>query len=166
MTLLVALLALLLSTGPATAAKERFTDANDRRGFDVRVVKVNYGARLNIRLVHDGKIAVGQQYRYWIDTKPKNVGPEYVFAFEPNSDSAGLQRVNGFSDTGTAVRGCRQLWGGSADIFQPRRDVLAMVGPRCLDRPTRVRVSVQVKVSGRDDWAPDFHKFSARVSRH
>lgn len=166
LSLLVATLSLLLCAGPATAAQERFTDANDRKGFDIRVVKVRYGDRVNIRVAHDGKVATGQQYKFWFDTKSENAGPEYSFVFAPNSDSFRFRKVNSFSDSGSAVTNCGQSWGGTANIFQPRRDVLAFVGAQCLGAPPRIRVSAQAMVSGPDDWAPGFHKFYGKVARY
>jgi hypothetical protein len=58
----------LLGLGtPAHAAAERFTDPNDRTGFDIRAIQVRYGDQLTVRAVHDGKIAVGQAYKFWFD---------------------------------------------------------------------------------------------------
>lgn len=164
--LLVASLGLALTMGSATAASERFTDANDRRGFDIRAVRVSYGERLTIRMVHNGKVANGQRYKYWIDTDAENGGPEYFFVFTPNSDFSRFRKVNTFTDSGSAVRDCDRMWGGAADIYQPRADVLAVVGARCLGGSSRVRVSLQMAVEGPDDWAPARHEFYDWVSRH
>lgn len=151
---------------PAAAETESFTDANDRKGFDIRVVKVRYGDRLTIRVDHDGKIAVGQKYKFWIDTRPRDKGPEFSFVFAPNSDFARFRRVDGFADRGRAVKKCGQEWGGSADIFKPHRDVVAIVGVGCLRTPARVRVSAQLVVNGEDDWAPRYRRLYGRVTRY
>ena len=163
-TIVVALLLVGLA-GPATAARARFADANDHRGFDIRVVKVAYGDALTVRVVHDGKVAIGQTYKFWIDTKSKNAGPEYSFAFRPNSDFLRLRRIEGFSGSGSEVTGCDQARRASANIFRPHRDVWARIAGRCLGAPSRVRVSAQLVVSGRDDWAPGFHRFYPWVKR-
>jgi hypothetical protein len=159
-------LLLLAFAGPATAARARFTDANDHQGFDIRVVKVAYGDALRLRLVHDGEVAIGQKYRFWLDTRAKNPGPEYSFAFTPNSDFLRLRRVDDFSGSGSQVTTCQRGWGASANIFQPRRGVTAHIAGRCLGAPSRIRVSVQLVVSGRDDWAPRFHHFYPWVARY
>lgn len=164
-TFVVGALTLLLCAGPATAATGTVTDANDRTGFDIRTVTVRNGDHLNVRVVHDGKIAIGQSYNFWFDTNADNPGPEYFFRFYPNSDAFQFRKVRGFADRGRGVS-CGRMWSGSADIFRPRRDVLATVGSRCLGRPGKVKVAVQVAMNGRDDWAPGFHRFSGWVSRH
>lgn len=164
--LLVLALVLVFLAGPATAARARFTDPNDHRGFDVRVVKVHYGDALRVRLVHDGKVAVGQKYKFWIDTTSKDAGPEYSFAFTPNSDFLRLRKVDDFSGSGSRVSGCDHGWAASANIFRPHRDVWGSIAGRCLGAPSHVRVSVQLIVSGRDDWAPRFHRFYPWVERY
>lgn len=164
-TLVVALL-LVGFAGPADAARARFTDANDHHGFDIRVVKVAYGDALRVRAVHDGKVAIGQTYKFWIDTRSKDAGPEYSFAFRPNSDFLRLRRVDGFSGSGSQVTTCDRGRRASADIFRPHRDVWARIAGRCLGAPSHVRVSVQLVVRGRDDWAPGLHRFYRWVERY
>jgi hypothetical protein len=166
LSVVIASLLVLVSAGAAAGASERFRDADDHQGFDIRRVEVRYGDRLTIRVAHDGEIGIGQKYKYWLDTDIHDPGPEYSLAVKPNSDYIRFRVVDGFNDTGTSVTSCGRRWGGAADIFRPHHDVLAFVGARCFRSPNRIRVSVQLVVDGPDDWAPGFHHFYARVARY
>jgi hypothetical protein len=132
-----------------------------RRGFDIRVVKWDR-RRLEhpTRSRRQDRRGPGVQVldRHQSEARRTRV----LLRLRAQLDSAGLWKVNGFKDSGKAVKGCR----GSADIFRPRRDVMAFVGPRCLDRPSRVRVSVQLAAKGPDDWALGFREFSRWISRY
>jgi hypothetical protein len=165
--LLCILFVVLASAAPATAATMRFSDPADAPGIDIRSVQVHYGDWLRITAAHDGHVRLRQTYRFWLDTKPANPGPEYYYMFHPNTDSAVFKKVDGFRDsTKTAVR-CGRAWGGTADAFRPHQPVVALVAGRCLGDAAKVRVSMRfTEESGSGDWAPGFHMLSRWVSRY
>ncbi len=160
-------LALALVGGGAVADTRVVNDPDDSRTIDIRKVRIVHGHDwLRVRVEHDGHVRAGQLYVFWIDTRPRNPGPEYYASFRPNAEVPPLQRVSGFGDRTKTSTGCEQV-GGTADIMRPHQDVTFRVATACLHHPRRVRVSVHV--FGTDgasrDWAPGFRRLSPWVPR-
>jgi hypothetical protein len=158
---------ILAVAGPASAATRRFSDAADASGIDIRSVRVHYGDWLRITAAQDGRVRLRQTYRFWVDTKPSNPGPEYYYMFHPNTDSGVFKKVDGFRDSTKQSVRCGRAWGGTADAFRPHQPVVALVSGRCLGDAATVRVSMRfTEENGSGDWAPGFHALSRWVSRY
>lgn len=153
------------SVAPAGAEVGHFRDPDDRVGLDVRMVHVRYGDNLRIRVEHDGRLAAGQVYRFWVDTVAKDPGPEFYYGFRPNSDSIKLRRVDDFGVAGPKVA-CDgdRAW---ANFLKPRSDVKALLPAACLGDASPVRVSVRfVNLDGSGDWAPEARAFYDWVEQY
>ena len=164
--LVVAFALLLVGGGVVNAATRVFSDPNDSPTIDIRKVHVSYRDWLRIRVEHDGRIAVGQVYAFWIDTRPRNPGPEYYDAFRPNAEVPQLERVSGFGDrTRTPVR-CQKR-NATANVGTPHADITFHVAGSCLGDPKRVRVSVHFVNADRSsaDWAPAARRLYTWVHR-
>jgi len=163
--LLLALALTLVSAGLAIAGTRHFTDPNDSRGIDVRTVGVQYAHWLRVRASYDGGIRVRQQYVIWIDTNPRNRGPELYFGNIPWSEVGSLQRVSGFRDRTRSLTPCQKLTGG---VNERTHTLSWAVAGSCLGNPSRVRIAVQlIRPDGSDsDWAPGFHRMSPWVPRY
>ena len=158
---------LLVSGGMVNAATRTFTDPNDSPTIDIRKVHVTYRDSLRLRVEHDGRIAVGQMYAFWIDTRRRNPGPEYYAAFRPNAEVPPLKRVSGFGDRTKTKVTCHRMAGG-ANALRPHGDVTFKVAGGCLGNPKRVRVSIHfIKANGSSaDWAPAARRLYPWVQRH
>jgi hypothetical protein len=164
----VALLASVAVLQPAQADTETFRDKAGDTGVkaDITTVRVKNGANRVTVVVRPGRLKSGDYFRFWLDTVPKNRGPEYKVEVYPNSDGFGLVRVGSFRDKGKLV-GCPGLR-ANADIFTPDR-VSISVPRSCMHNPGSVRVSVRghYEYRGPDvvDWAPAKRKFFGWVAR-
>jgi hypothetical protein len=158
---------LVVSGGVVHAATHVFTDPDDAPTIDVRKVHVSYRGSLRVRVEHDGRMAIGQLYAFWIDTRRRNAGPEYYAAFRPNSDNLSLKRVSGFGDRTKTSTTCKRIDGG-ANALRPHGDVTFRVAGKCLGNPNRVRTSVHLfKTNGSSaDWAPAHRRLYPWVNRY
>lgn len=132
---------------------------------DITKVRVTNGENIKVA-VRPGRLKIGDYFRFWLDTRPKNAGPEYLVEVYPNSDGFGLARVDAFGDKPRPVR-CDGLR-ATADIYAP--DWVSISVPRsCLRDPGKVRVAVRgsYQYSGGRivDWAPAKRQFFAWVAR-
>jgi hypothetical protein len=164
----VTLMASLTVLQPAHADTRRFSDRAGDSGLpaDLTTVRVSNGAEVLKVAVRPGRVQSGDEFTFWLDTRPKNPGPEYEVGLLPNSDGFGMLRVDAFGDQGTPVR-CDDLR-GTADIFAPAW--VSIVVPRsCVRRPGKVRVAVQARYAdgnrGVVDWAPARRTFFGWVAR-
>lgn len=158
---------LVVSGGVVNAATRVFTDPNDAPAIDIRKVHVTYRGLLRVRVEHDGRLAIGQLYAFWIDTRRRNAGPEYYAAFRPNSDNLSLKRVSGFGDRTKTSTTCKRIDGG-ANALRPHGDVTFRVAGKCLGNPNRVRTSVHFFTTNGSsaDWAPAHRRLYPWVNRY
>ena len=147
---------------PASAEIRRFSDPNGDTGLasDLTTVKVINGSELVEVKARPGRVEFGDFFTYWLDTRPKNAGPEYRIDVVPNSDAFGITRVDAFGRQGIPVP-CGGLR-ARADHFAP--EWISISVPRsCLENPGRVRVAVKARYTADEtsvvDWAPAKRKF-------
>lgn len=167
----VAGLSLLASLAMVPAAHADTRTFADRAGdtgarADITTVRVSNGAHRVKVAIRPGRVAGGDSFRFWLDTRPKNAGPEYKVEVVANSDNFGLLRVGAFGQQGTPVS-CAGLR-ATADQYAP--DWVSISVPRsCLGNPGKVRVAVRghYRYPGPDvvDWAPAKQKFFGWVAR-
>lgn len=162
---LLTLVLITLSAGLAIAGSRHFTDPNDARGIDIRSVGVQYAHWLRVKASYDGRIRVGQTYAIWIDTNPRNRGPEFYFGNIPWSEVGSLQRVSGFGDKTKTLTTCAKVDGG---VNEQTRTIGWAVAGTCLGNPKRVRIAVQfLRPNGStSDWAPGFRRLYPWVHRY
>lgn len=164
----VTLLAALITLPPASADIRRFTDRAGDTGLpaDITTVRVDNGAELVTVRVRPGRVEFDDQFTFWLDTRPRNPGPEYRVGVQPNSDAFGMTRVDTFADQGTPVR-CDELR-ATADHFSPGW-VSISVPRSCLRNPGKVRVAVRARYTDGAtsvvDWAPARRTFFGWVAR-
>lgn len=169
LALLITTFALVTTWQPAGAATLRFTDPVDSRyAPDLRRITVVHKRRLTVIAHHSGTPM--SQYtliRYWIDSRPRNPGPEFFVMVIPNSDGLTLRRSETWKqERGNVVR-CPGLR-AHADYLA--NDALRLSVPRrCLGNPSRVRVAIRVEERYADrnfsDWAAGRHRFMPPVHR-
>lgn len=164
----VALLASLSALPSAEADTRRFRDAAGDTGLpaDLTTVRVSNGPDTVKITARPGRVEFEDLFVYWLDTRPKNPGPEYKVVVVPNSDAFGLLRVGAFGERGTPVT-CDGLR-ATADHFTPDR-VSTSVPRSCLRNPGKVRVAVKARYTDGDasvvDWAPARRSFYGWVAR-
>jgi hypothetical protein len=164
----VTVLASLALLQPASADTRRFSDPNGDTGLpaDITTVRVTNGSeRVKVK-ARPGRVEFEDFFTYWLDTRPKNPGPEYRVDVVPNSDAFGLTRVDAFGEQGTPVP-CDGLR-ATADNSNP--EWISISVPRsCLENPGKVRVAVKARYTDGDtsvvDWAPAKRKFFGWVAR-
>lgn len=145
----------------ASADVEVFPDT----GGHITSVRVSHGSSNVAVTARDAEMEFTTYYRFWLDTDPKDPGPEYKTEVYPNSDGMALQKVENFSSEGTNVRcgGYRAI----ADAYGP--EYAKIIVPRsCLGNPSKVRVSVTGFYDENPDvvdWAPGTRKFTPWVYR-
>jgi hypothetical protein len=161
--------AVLAAPAPhASAQAVVITDpADDLRGVsqdfsgDIVKVRTTHG-RHNVRVAvrHDDR-GLTDVTLAWIDTDPRNPGPEYQVGAYAETEGVSVKRVDDWQrQGGTAVR-CP----GAAASFGFDQDggaVLMTVPRSCLGRPDTVRVSAATEPDypfKRIDWAPGKKKF-------
>lgn len=156
------------ATAPALGATRSFPDPVDNpEGADVTAVRVTHENRVRVALRHNGLDDHGAvAMTYWLDTKPRNAGPEYRIRFAANADGFKIRRVDTWGDKGRSVDCTR--YGARGDTFSD--DPITMwVHRSCVGDPHKVRVGVRVRgiedgtVSV--DWAPGKHRFTGWVRR-
>jgi hypothetical protein len=164
----VALMASLSTLQPAHADTRRFTDRAGDTSLpaDLTTVRVSNGPERLQVAVRPGRVQAGDYFAFWLDTRPRNAGPEYKVGVLPNSDGFGLVRVGAFGQQGTPVR-CDGLR-ATADAFAP--EWVSISVPRsCLRNPGGVRVAVKARYTEGEqqvvDWAPARRRFFGWVAR-
>jgi hypothetical protein len=161
----VALGASLSVAGAATAAQadtESFTDPKP----NLTRVTVSHGSK-NVKVTaRTGKFRIGSYFTVYLDTDPRDPGPEYRNDIYPNSEVSPLKKVEKFGQKGKTKR-CDGLR-ATADVYGPR-EVTLTVPRSCLGRPAKVRVAVRgyydVKGPNVIDWAPGYREFTGWVHR-
>lgn len=156
------------AVAPALGATESFPDPVDTPdGVDVTSMKVKHENRVKVVLEHNGmskKAAV--DITYWLDTKPRNRGPEYRIWFAANADGFDISRVDTWRDRGRSVDCVRH--GARADTFTDD-PIVMWVHRSCLGDPKKVRVGVKVRETEDGtrtvDWVPGKREFSGWVRR-
>jgi ribosomal protein S28E/S33 len=163
-SVLLSLTALSPAHADTTIFRDRLGDTGVRG--DITTVRVKHGAYRVTVAVSPGRVKIGDFFRFWLDTRAGNAGPEYKVEVYPNSDGIGLMRVDAFGQTGVRVR-CDGLR-ATADIYAPA-EVSISVPRSCLGTPRKVRVSVRGEYAYRGpnvvDWAPARRTFFAWVPR-
>ena len=146
---------------PASAQTKTFSDG----GGHVTTVKVKYTSSSLTVDAKVGKVTLGGDFTFWIDTVPSDPGPEYKVEVYPNSDGIALSKVSTFTSTGT-TKSCDVA--ASADAYGSDH-VVVKVPSSCLGKPHKVRVALRAyyNVPGPNvvDWAPGKHKFFGWVYR-
>lgn len=168
-------LAALALAAPAGAAMSVTTDpAGDlrfvRQGHsgDITKVRVVHGPQaLRTTVRHAPDSGITDIYLVWIDTDPRNPGPEYRAGAGAEIEQAGVTKVDGWGRSeGTSVR-CA---GASVDFdfegAEPGAPVRMSFPRSCLGNPDRVRVCVATEPDfpfKRIDWAPGKRAFGPWV---
>src|SRR5262249_55674859 len=114
-----------------------------------------------------GRVRAGQLYAFWIDTRPRNAGPEYYAVARPNGKAPVLDRVSGFGDRTKTPKKCG-LIGGGANPDAPHAVVTFVVAASCLGDPKRIRIAIHfLNADGSSaDWAPAVRRFYPGVRRN
>lgn len=173
----VAATLVLTTASPASAETVRIVDragdgirhAGDPQRSshgDIGRVRVDHRLRtVEVRLFAAPAPAHFEEFtEVWIDTRPRNRGPERVLTFGAEVERWWVNKVDRFSRDGNGFG--PQTCSGSAP-FLPRR-LVAVVPRHCLGFPPKVRVCVRTAAEGfevRFDWAPGRHRFSRWVQR-
>ena len=163
----VVVLASLLALPTASADTRRFRDAAGDTGLpaDLTTVRVSNGTETVDISARPGRVEFGDIFVFWLDTRPRNAGPEYKVVVVPNSDAFGLVRVGAFGKRGRPVP-CDGLR-ATADHGAPEW-VSASVPRSCLRDPGKVRVAVKARYTDGDtsvvDWAPAKRRFFGWVA--
>ncbi len=167
---LAAPLLLALAAPAATAEVLTVEDAADNPdGVEVTAMRTAYKDRLRIVLEHEGlPDDAAVEATYWLDTKPRNRGPEYRIRVAANSDVMLLEGVDRWNDDGKRQK-CKRL-SAKADAFSDDPIVVRVHGA-CLGDPAKVRVAARVKQvrageKAEVDWVPDKHTYTPWVRRH
>jgi hypothetical protein len=160
----------LVVAGPASARTIVFHDRTgdtDAPSDITRVVVDNatHGSRV-IVTARMGNMIAGDSATLWLDTAPRNAGPEYTLRIYPESDGFALRRVGTFAARGHAVR-CTGLRAHALTGFHVT-DRFSV--PRaCLRHPGKVRVAIKGRYQYATrivtDWAPRHHHFFGWVRR-
>lgn len=165
----LSVLALLAAAAaPGHAATAVFPDPVDTPdGVDVTSMKVKHENRVKVVLRHagmDDDAAV--QMTYWLDTRPRDAGPEYRIWFAANADGLQVRRVDTWRDDGEKVECDR--YGALADVFDDD-PIVMWVHRSCVGEPRKVRVGVKVREledgTATVDWVPAKRRFSDWVRR-
>lgn len=145
----------LVATPAAMAGTVSFNDevGDTASRSDIRRVVAEHvhtadRLRVTTRL---SEVVIGVELAVFIDSRPRNAGPEWKVSAYPDSEWA-LLRVDGWRDDGIPVRTCgRVSYGLDAD----RPVARATLPSSCLRLHRDVRVSVRVRDAGHGrDWAP------------
>ncbi len=165
--LIAALIASLSALQPAYADTRRFSDPKGDSGLpaDITSVRVTNGPDLIEVAMRPGRVRIGDQFTFWLDTRAEDAGPEYAVGLLPNSDALGITRVDGFDQQGTVVV-CDELR-GTADYLSPKWVSVSL--PRsCVGDPGAVRVAAEASYTDGDDsvvdWAPASRTFFGWVA--
>lgn len=169
-SLAATLSAVVLAAGaaPALADTASFPDPVDTpEGADITSVRVKHENRVKVVLEHTGlEDQAAMEMTYWLDTKPRNAGPEYRIWVAANSDGFDLRRVDTWRDRGRTVDCTR--YGARADVFSDD-PIVMWVHRSCLGEPRKVRVGVKVRSLQEGtttvDWAPAKRTFTGWVRR-
>jgi hypothetical protein len=158
--------AVSLAAMPANAGSREFKDG-DRPGQDIASMDVWYSDSSLMIATDVGKIKARDLYTAWVDTNPKDAGPEYKMEMLPNSDYLDLRRVGSFSDKGKVVtaKQCPNFTGW-ADIFEESGWTAFEIDRKCLGNAKQVRVSFRAKFANKKvgtDWIPGGKKFTPWV---
>lgn len=161
----IALGAAVSILGAGTAAHADTKSFSDPKP-NITKVTVKHSSKSIKVTTKTGKFRVGSYFTVYLDTDPKNPGPEYRNDIYPNSEVSPLKRVEKFGNKGKTVA-CDGLT-AKADAFGPKKVTLKV--PRsCVGKPSKVRVSVRgyydVKGPNVVDWAPGKKKFTGWVHR-
>lgn len=159
---------LAAAVAPAQAATAVFPDPVDTPdGVDVTSMKVKHENRAKIVHRHagmDDDAAV--QMTYWLDTKPRDAGPEYRIWFAANADGLQVRRVDSWRDDGEKVECDR--YGALADVFDDD-PIVMWVHRSCVGEPRKVRVGAKVREfedgTATVDMVPAERRFSDWVRR-
>ena len=84
---------------------------------------------------------------FWIDTRPRDPGPEYRLFMLANSDSGGIDRTDTFNGPGRRWR-CESGVVMHSDNFEVGARSFVGIPQHCLRGPGAVRVHVQSKSRG------------------
>lgn len=139
-----------------------FTDV----GGHITKLRVRHGPTVDVT-AYDTEMEFSTRYEFWLDTNPKDPGPEYRVDALPNTEVIPLQKVANFDSGGIDLKcsGLRVLADASDGDDTPYAKIIV---PRsCLGTPSKVRVSVvgfyeTPKVT---DWAPGERLFYGWVNR-
>lgn len=160
---------LALSAVPAEAATRTFHDgARESSKMDLTRVKVTNGKTYLTVTADVGSMTTEDRFYLWVDTDPKNAGPEYRGTLIPNSEWQRLRKVGSFSDGGKSLKGENCWVAGTADIHS-KPTVVWKIKRSCMKYPGKVRVAVKARylaASGVDsDWGPAKNKFWSWVAK-
>jgi hypothetical protein len=163
-------LSTMLGVAPSYADIGRFDDARGETGQSIDVWHV----RIDNSTTSRNRVTVTVQFDQWfredrvnvfLDTKPRNSGPEY--AFTSQNRRFRIWRVPGWRPRNGRAIACQ---GVRASAFRRSDRVRISFLRRCLGRPQAVRVSAMTRSFVPEfgfftDWAPGRHRFTPWVRR-
>jgi hypothetical protein len=162
LVLVGAMLAVASST-QAHADSRSFADSTaDRGGLDIHRVQVINERRLTVRIVVDDlQRRFGQGgVSVWIDSNPGRSGPEFFIGSGLWDSDWQISRTTGWQVT----RGPLNCPTGHRLLFD-RDTIVFTMGPACLGRYGKVRVSVTTRGGGATDHSPARRVFHPWVLR-
>lgn len=150
-----------LAATPAEAQSDRFLDRDGGGETAIQSVRVHNGdARLTVYLRHRDTM---QRDRVWIDTRPRDPGPEYRVTIVANSDysSPPLRNVESFDTKRGSAERCPGIKLHS-DNFDSKPPVSYVKIPQsCLAGPGKVRIAADSSgPDGAYDIAPNRGDYS------
>ncbi|WP_344008465.1 hypothetical protein [Nocardioides lentus] len=176
--LAAALLALGLAAAPASAAYRVVPDrggANDGKNGsigDMARVTVHHGReRVTVRVVMTRPNAPGDFYNVFVDTAPRDRGPEYMVVYDVIDDSRSFIRRAGkwpADEAGTFLPPRKRVTCGRAPVQRPpQQRVFTFSFKRsCVGNPRSLAVSVRTAQEyGPNDWVPARRQFGPAVRR-
>ncbi len=182
-TVLAAVAAVLMTTTAGVASGEtvrvfdkvgdgvRYTgDPQRSRKADVQRFRVDHKHRkVRFRLYNAKGGTFGDFTDVWVDTDPRNPGPERLITFVAETGTFGVSKVDRFFNANNPKAGGHGPGTCGNDYPVRRYRVIDAGIPRaCFGYPKRLRVSVQTAHDGfevRRDWAPGIRRFSRWVGR-
>ena len=159
----------LTLTLPAQADVRRFTDArgDTPSSVDIRSVVLDNSTTARhkvIVVVRQDDVRVGDSIDIYLDTRPRNPGPEYLIGGATASEAV-MSHVDKWKGVGREVP---SRCGYRLKIHEVIDVTRAVIPRRCLAKPGRVRVAVKATrgypVTSRD-WAKAKRTWFAWVAR-
>jgi hypothetical protein len=159
------------AAAPAVAQSRTFHDARGdvTASVDIQRVRVVNGSATKhaVRIfVTQRDLRPGDRTTVWLDTKPRNRGPEYRADGKANTNDLGLVRVNTWKDPGKVVKAPRFVM--HSDGNAPGDRTRFFIPRHAIGDPGAIRVSARAQRHGPQgvvrDWAPSAHTFYGWVS--
>lgn len=144
-------------------------DPQTSRHGDIQRFRIDHKYRkVRMRLYASRGGSFKEFTEVWVDTKPRNPGPERLIVFSAEVEKFSVSRVDRFFNAGApGPKPIGRQTCGNSYRWGPRT-IDAAIPRACFGYPKRLRVSVQTSAEGfekRKDWAPGYRQFSRWVGR-